>query len=185
MLGTGRQPAERPGHRDRRSESRYQSPRGHCAAITRSALGNVSPVPDPKRTAKPTNGIGKGSAKHGADGSRCYHQPRSYLTGRKTVHRLISFRSAGGVAGPGSILSIPDGDKRIAARSPEPAQRLVPLPVPGVRLLVTQQRPQRDAEVINLEAATGHEPVWRPGEGAGSGGGLAGYEGGGTSRGFN
>jgi len=35
---------------------------GHCAAITRSALGNVSPVPDPKRTAKPTNGIGKGSA---------------------------------------------------------------------------------------------------------------------------
>jgi hypothetical protein len=35
---------------------------------------------------------------------RCYHQPRSYLTGWKTVHRLISFRSAGGVAGPGSIL---------------------------------------------------------------------------------
>jgi len=52
-------------------------------------------------------------------------------------------------------------------------------------LLVTPQRPQRDAEVINLEAATGHEPVWRPGEGAGSGGGLAGYEGGGPSRGFN
>ena len=51
-------------------------------------------------------------------------------------------------------------------------------------MLVTPQRPQRDAEVINLEAATGHEPVWRPGEGAGSGGGLAGYEGGGPSRGF-
>jgi hypothetical protein len=39
------------------------SERGHCAVITRSAPGNTCPVPDPKRTAKPTNGIGKGSAK--------------------------------------------------------------------------------------------------------------------------
>ena len=41
---------------------------------------------------------------HGADGSRCYGQPRSYLTGWTTVHRSISFRSANGIAGPGSIL---------------------------------------------------------------------------------
>jgi len=51
-------------------------------------------------------------------------------------------------------------------------------------LLVTPQQTAR-AEVINREAATGHEPVWRPMTRAGSGGGLAGDESGGLSHGFN
>jgi len=40
------------------------------------------------------------------------------------------------------------------------------------------------AEVINREAATGHESVWRPVTRAGSGGGLAGDESGGPSQRF-
>jgi len=64
---------------------------GARAAITRSAPRNASPVPDPKRTAKLINGVGKGSA---ADDTRCYGQPRSYLTGWKTVHCLIFVRLA-------------------------------------------------------------------------------------------
>jgi len=70
------------------------SERGHCAAITRSAPGNASSVPDPKRTAKPTNRIGKGAQNQGADGSRCYGQPRSYLTGWKSSS--LNFLSIGG-----------------------------------------------------------------------------------------
>ena len=70
------------------------SERGHCAAITRSAPGNASSVPDPKRTAKPTNRIGKGARNQGADGSRCYGQPRSYLTGWKSSS--LNFHSIGG-----------------------------------------------------------------------------------------
>src|SRR6516162_276271 len=69
------------------------SERGHCAAITRSAPGNASSVPDPKRTAKPTNRIGKGARNQGADGSRCYGQPRSYLTGWKSSS--LNFLSIG------------------------------------------------------------------------------------------
>ena len=97
---------------------------------------------------------------HWADGSRCYGQPRSYLTGSTTIHRLISFRSADGIAGPGSILR-PDGDKRMAARSPKPAQRLVPLPVLGLACSSRHSVRGARAEVINREAPTGHEPVWR------------------------
>jgi hypothetical protein len=37
------------------------SERGHAPLSPRSAPGNASPAPDPKRTAKPTDGVGKGS----------------------------------------------------------------------------------------------------------------------------
>jgi hypothetical protein len=59
-------------------------------AITRSA-----PARPPRRA--PRNqpmASAKEARNHGADGSRCYGQPRSYPTGWKTVHRLISFGSA-------------------------------------------------------------------------------------------
>ena len=39
---------------------------------------------------------------------------------------LISFRSAGGIAGPGSILR-PGGEKRIAARLPSPLKSVAPV----------------------------------------------------------
>jgi len=78
-----------------------------------------------------------------------------------------------------------DGDKRIAARSPKPAQRLVPLPVLGLGCSLRHSIRGARAEVINQEAATGHEPAWRPVTHAGSGGGLAGDDGGGPSHGFN
>ena len=142
-----RQPAERLGHSDRRSESRLavskladqylmrrvtwassSSPsppaKGHGSpsvvyravwwdqprsafsmqtvravlsraralrAITRSAPAR------PRTRRAPRNqpmASAKEARNHGADGSRCYGQPRSYPTGWKTVHRLISFGSA-------------------------------------------------------------------------------------------
>src|ERR1700758_1050047 len=69
--------------------------------------------------------------------------------------------------------SVPDGDKRIAARSPQPAQRLVPLPVLGLGCSSRHSIRSARAEVINREATTGHEPLW-PVTRARSGGGLAG-----------
>ena len=90
------------------------SERGHCAAITRSAPGNASPVPDPKRTAKPTNRIGKGARNQGADGSRCYGQPRSYLTGWKSSS--LNFLSIGGRYSRSWVNSPSPTAKRIAAR---------------------------------------------------------------------
>ena len=56
--------------------------------------------------------------------------------------------------------------------------RLVPLPVLGLGC-------SSPAQHLNREAATGHEPVWRPVTRAGSGGGLAGDEGGGPQLRFD
>ena len=53
LLGTGRQPAERPGHRDRRSESRHHQarrPDGRCRPTSRT----ISMV-QPGRSGKPTH----------------------------------------------------------------------------------------------------------------------------------
>jgi len=65
----------------------------------------------------------------------------------------------------------------IIERITHPAQRLVPLPVLGLGCSSRHSIRSARAEVINREAAMGHEPVWRPVSRAGSGGGLAGDEG--------
>ena len=53
------------------------------------------------------------------------------------------------------------GDKRIAARSLKPPQRLVLLPVLRLACSSRHSIDSARAEAINREAATGHEPMWR------------------------
>ena len=78
-------------------------------AVPAGASGRVLPLAKAQRH-QPKPGLPRTcpdrreARNHGADGSRCYGQPKSYLTGWTTVHRLISLRSADGIAGPGSIL---------------------------------------------------------------------------------
>jgi MarC family membrane protein len=67
----------------------------------------------------------------------------------------LNFLSIGGQYGRSWVNSpSAGGDKRIAARSPKPAQRLVPLPVLGLGFSSRHSIRSARAEVINREAAT-------------------------------
>jgi hypothetical protein len=109
-----------------------------------------------------------------AGGSARPHRTRGAL-GVLANGKIPAARSADGIAGSWVNSPSPTAISEIAARSPKPAQRLVPLPVLGLGCSSRHSIRNARAEVINREAAT--RPVTR----AGSGGGLAGDEGGGPA----